>query len=100
MTSSTRPKRVTVRKPSAGPAGDGSPRGRSRNLWPVTGGTETAGRAVPDSPRLGIGTATREPGSPARESEHAPVHEFAYRAALDGLRAVAVLWVIAYHDNY
>ncbi len=63
----------------------------SRNLCPVIPGTETVGRAAPDAPREPIGV------DDAAAPEH---HGFAYNAALDGLRAVAVLSVIAYHDNY
>jgi peptidoglycan/LPS O-acetylase OafA/YrhL len=63
----------------------------SRNLRRVTRGIETVGRAVPDAPPAPADAA-------AEPADTTPT--FGYRAALDGLRAVAVLSVIAYHDNY
>jgi peptidoglycan/LPS O-acetylase OafA/YrhL len=64
----------------------------SRNLWLVTGGTETVGRAASDAEPEPTVTSTPAPDS--------TTHGFGYNAALDGLRALAVLSVIAYHDNY
>jgi peptidoglycan/LPS O-acetylase OafA/YrhL len=54
----------------------------------VASGTETVERADSE---------TRDPETPAREIVQGG---FGYRPGLDGLRALAVLSVIAYHDNY
>jgi peptidoglycan/LPS O-acetylase OafA/YrhL len=58
----------------------------------VTGGTETVGRAASEAEPEPAVTSAPAP-SPARPG-------FGYNAGLDGLRALAVLSVIAYHDNY
>jgi peptidoglycan/LPS O-acetylase OafA/YrhL len=58
----------------------------------VTWGIETVGRAAADAPPAPAPAGARPPA--------ATTPGFGYRAALDGLRAVAVLSVIAYHDNY
>jgi peptidoglycan/LPS O-acetylase OafA/YrhL len=58
----------------------------------VTRGTDTVGRTAPDTLHEPIAGQEPEPGRAASR--------FGYHAALDGLRAVAVLSVIAYHYNY
>jgi peptidoglycan/LPS O-acetylase OafA/YrhL len=58
----------------------------------VTSGTETVGRAAPD--------ARREPPTAGGPEPASTAPGFGYHPALDGLRAVAVLSVVAYHDNY
>jgi len=59
----------------------------------VNRGIQTVGRAAPEPQPAPVSPdGTTQPA--ATESR------FAYRAALDGLRALAVLSVIAYHDNY
>ncbi|HEV7526504.1 MAG TPA: acyltransferase, partial [Acidimicrobiia bacterium] len=55
-------------------------------------GTETVGRTAPEAP------PEPDPARPSRPG--AGPTNFGYHAALDGLRAIAVLSVIAYHDNY
>lgn len=59
----------------------------------MTSGTETVGLAAPDPQR-------DPPTSCSLPEPTSSSPGFGYRAALDGLRAVAVLSVIAYHDNY
>jgi peptidoglycan/LPS O-acetylase OafA/YrhL len=49
------------------------------------------GRAAVDAPHAPTTSDATDPASTS---------QFGYRAALDGLRALAVLSVIAYHDNY
>ena len=58
-------------------------------------GTETVGRAARPAP-----AAQGEPAGTDRSGPAASESTFGYHAALDGLRAIAVLSVIAYHDNY
>ncbi|HEY5170800.1 MAG TPA: acyltransferase family protein, partial [Acidimicrobiia bacterium] len=58
----------------------------------MTSGTETVGRAAPD--------ARREPPTAGGPESGSTTPGFGYHAALDGLRALAVLAVVAYHDNY
>jgi peptidoglycan/LPS O-acetylase OafA/YrhL len=58
----------------------------------VIEGTETAGRAAP--------TAEWEPPAAEVPERSSTATGFRYHAALDGLRAVAVLSVIAYHYDY
>ena len=55
-------------------------------------GTETVGLSAPE--------AQGEPAEADRPGPPTPESTFGYHAALDGLRAIAVLSVIAYHDNY
>ena len=67
----------------------------------MTWGTETVGRAEPDLPPPAPGTDTLPGGAPAGTvAPAAPANGFRYHPALDGLRALAVLAVIAYHDSY
>jgi peptidoglycan/LPS O-acetylase OafA/YrhL len=70
----------------------------------VTRGIETVGRAEPGVPapadRADLSREDPIGPAPSSEAPNAATTRFAYHAALDGLRAVAVLSVIAYHDNY
>jgi peptidoglycan/LPS O-acetylase OafA/YrhL len=61
----------------------------------VNRATETVGYTARPAP-----DAREEPAGGDRPGPTSPTLGFGYHAALDGLRAIAVLSVIAYHDNY